>query len=175
MTQSTIVIAPVESGADRTDLRTLLGEYHDWLRDHVPQDHDPDAGRRTDRQSLAEESESWAWIGRKDGDPAGCVLLYGETDSLAEFRRLWVRPAYRGHGIGRRLTRTVTDEARARGYETLGLTTPPAGTAAHALYESLGFERTPPYPETRLDEAYHDDAIFMQLDLTDERRGPPRG
>lgn len=161
-------ITPLETEADRTALWTLLGEYHEWLRDHVPHEYDPEAGLTKDRQSLARESESWAWIARRDRDLAGCVLLYGETATLAEFRRLWVRPEHRGHGIGRRLTRTVIDEAQTRGYETLGLTTPPQGKTAHALYESLGFQRTPPYPETRLAEEYHDDAIFMQLDLTDD-------
>lgn len=172
MTDSTIAITAIETGADESTLWTLLGEFHEWLRDHVPHEYDPETGLAKDRESLAHESECWAWIARREGVPAGCVLLYGETDTLAEFRRLWVRPAHRGHGIGRRLTRTVIEEARIQGYETLGLTTPPQGEAAHALYESLGFQRTPPYPETRLAEEYHDDAIFMQLDLTDaEGRG----
>lgn len=166
-TDPPIAITPLETDEDRTAVWALLGEFHEWMRDHVPHEYDSETGRTKDRQSLANEPESWAWIARRGRDPAGCVLLYGETDTLAEFRRLWVRPEHRGHGIGRRLTRTVIDEARTRGYETLGLTTPPQGEAAHALYESLGFKRTPPYPETRLAEEYHDTAIFMQLDLTD--------
>lgn len=170
MSEQSVTITPVETEAHRSDLWTLLGEFHEWLRDNVPHEYDPEAGLARDRRSLPRESESCAWVARHDGGPAGCVLLYGENDDLAEFQRLWVRPAHRGHGIGRQLTRRVIDEAQARGYETLGLTTPPRGEAAHALYESLGFERTPPYPETRLDEAYHEHAIFMQLDLTEPER-----
>lgn len=93
------------------------------------------------------------------------MLLYGESTDLAEFRRLWVRSAHRGRGVGRRLVEVVARTARTNGYRTLALTTPPWSEAAQKLYESLGFERTPPYPETRLDERYHDDAIFMQLSL----------
>lgn len=146
-------------------LRELLGEYHEWLREHIPVDYDPAEGLEQDFRALAQESERWVWIARHDGEPAGCVLLYGESEDLAEFRRLWVRPDHRGHGIGRRLVATVIEQAQAAGYDTLGLTTPPQGTTAHRLYESLGFERTPPYSETRLDEQHHEDAIFMQLDL----------
>lgn len=135
------------------------------MADHAPV-VDTDAELAEDFRSLTEHPESWAWVAWCDGTPAGCVLLYGETDNFAEFRRLWVRPEYRGEGLGRTLTRTVIDVARSRGYETLGLTTPPWGTTAHALYESMGFERTPPYPETRLQQQHHDEAIFMQLDLT---------
>lgn len=165
MNESSIAITTVDSKADRPILRNLLVEFHEWMVDHAGDLYDSDAELTEDFQSLEEESASWAWIARFDGALAGCVLLYGVTDDLAEFKRLWVRPAHRGNGIGQALTQTVVDEARAHGYETLGLTTPPWGEAAQALYKSMGFERTPPYSETRLPEKHHDDAIFMQLDL----------
>lgn len=155
----------IERPSDRSTLRELLAEFHAWMAAHAGDVYDGDAELAEDLRSLKEEAESWAWIARADGEPAGCVLLYGETDELAEFKRLWVRPDHRGSGIGRRLTERVMDAARTQGYGTLGLTTPPWGEAAQALYASLGFERTPPYPETRLPEQHHNDAIFMQLDL----------
>lgn len=161
------MITAVDSDADRELLRDLLVEFHEWMTDHAGDVYDPKAELAEDVESLAREDESWAWVAREGGSPAGCVLLYGETDDVAEFRRLWVRPAFRGAGVGRALVRTVVDEARARGYDTLGLTTPPWATASHALYESMGFERTPPYPETRLPERYHDEAIFMRRSLDD--------
>lgn len=166
-----IAVTSVDTERPPDEVWTLLGEFHEWLRDTVDEALDPTEGLEADEQSLASEPETWAWVARRGGDPAGCVLLHGLTGDLAEFRRLWVRPRHRGHGIGRRLTRLVIEKAGAEGYETLGLTTPPQGKAAHALYESLGFERTLPYPETRLDEAHHDEAIFMQLDLSDLPEG----
>jgi hypothetical protein len=60
-------------------------------------------------------------------------------------------------------------------FSSKGLTTPPWADASHSLYESMGFERTPPYPETRLPEQYHDKAIFMQLSLGDSRRDTTDG
>ncbi|WP_137285962.1 GNAT family N-acetyltransferase [Halorussus salinisoli] len=167
MTGRSTVLTAVESDRERSALRELLREFHEWMAEHAGDAYDPDDELAEDFGSLDGETESWAWIARTERDPSGCVLLYGETDELAEFRRLYVRPAYRGEGVGRRLVRTAIDRARARGYETLGLTTPPWSEAAAALYESMGFERTPPYPETRLRERYHDEAIFMQLDLSE--------
>lgn len=160
------MIVPVESEENYSALRELLMEFHEWMAEH-DEAYNPENELGEDFESLERERESWAWIEHSEGAPAGCVLLYGETETLAEFRRLWVRPTHRGTGIGRALTQTVIEKARSRGYETLGLTTPPWADASHDLYESMGFERTPPYPETRLPEKHHDQAIFMQLSLDD--------
>lgn len=180
MTERSTAIASVEADEDRSALRELLGEFHGWMADRAGEFYDSKAEQYDSGDELAEdfdsldrESESWAWVARAERDPAGCVLLYGETDELAEFRRLYVRPAHRDEGVGRQLVRRVIDRARTEGYETLGLTTPPWSETAIALYESMGFERVPPYPETRLPERFHDEAIFMQRELheseTEER------
>lgn len=158
------MIVSVDSKANQSVLRELLVEFHEWMAEHDDV-YDPENELSEDFESLEREPESWAWIGHTEGEPAGCVLLYGETETVAEFRRLWVRPTHRGTGIGRALTQTVIEQAQSQGYETLGLTTPPWADASHALYESMGFEQTPPYPETRLPEKHHDQAIFMQLSL----------
>lgn len=166
--QAFTMILPVNSEEDYSVLRELLLEFHEWMAEH-DNEYEPEKELTGDFESLERERESWAWIARNEGNPAGCVLLYGETDTLAEFRRLWVSPAHRGTGIGRILTQTVIEKAQSQGYETLGLTTPPWAAASHTLYESMGFEQTPPYPGTRLPEKFHDQAIFMQLSLGDSQ------
>lgn len=171
MTDPSISIRPADPETDWAELRELLVDFHEWMADHEER-YDPAAELATDSRSLTEETECWAWIAELEGGPAGCVLLYGQTDELAEFRRLWVDPGVRERGIGRALTATVIETARSQGYGTLGLTTPPWSEAAQALYESIGFERTPPYPETRLPEKHHEEAIFMQLDLTTAECNP---
>lgn len=170
MTEQPTEFTPVESDRDRSALRELLVEFHEWMAERAGDIYDPDEELAEDFDSLADDPGSRAWVARVEEDPAGCVLLYGLSDELAEFRRLYVRPAYRGEGVGRRLVERAIDRARAQGYETLGLTTPPWSEAAQELYESMGFERTPPYPETRLPERYHDEAIFMRLDLGESEK-----
>jgi putative acetyltransferase len=80
-----------------------------------------------------------AWIG---GQPAGCVALRRVDARRAEPKRLYVRPAFRGHGLGRALLEWVMNEARAAGYTELVGDTMPVMKDALALYDRMGFERT---------------------------------
>lgn len=95
-----------------------------------------------------------------DGDPAGCVALRPLAPGVAEMKRLYVRPAHRGSGLGLRLARRVVDEARAIGYRTLKLDTLPSMREAQALYARLGFRDTAPYNDNRAEGVR-----FMSLDL----------
>ena len=64
-----------------------------------------------------------------------------ESDDEAAFRMLAVDPALRGRGVGELLVRACLDRARAAGKRRMVLSTDPRMTAAHRLYERLGFRR----------------------------------
>jgi GNAT superfamily N-acetyltransferase len=77
-----------------------------------------------------------------DGQPAGCIALRRVDALHAEAKRLYVRPAFRGLGLGRALLEWVMDEARAAGYPEIVGDTMPAMRDALALYDRMGFQRT---------------------------------
>jgi len=91
-------------------------------------------------------------VKRADGrmaDVAACCALRpldaADYPNAAEMKRLYVRPAFRGIGLGRQLTEAILDAARSAGYASVLLDTLDDMEAARALYEDLGFEEVPPY------------------------------
>ena len=102
---------------------------------------------------------------------AGCGALRAlpEVDhpDACEMKRLYVRPAFRRFGLGRRLAQELIDHALRTGYSTLLLDTLDDMEAARGLYESLGFEEVPPYYFNPLPGAH-----YLRLDLA--RRGTRR-
>jgi GNAT superfamily N-acetyltransferase len=69
-----------------------------------------------------------------------------------EMKRLWVRPVARGLGLGRRLTEAVIARAKAAHRKAIYLDTAPASmTAAHSMYQQMGFEPCASYNDTPVD------------------------
>lgn len=88
---------------------------------------------------LARVGEEWA----------GCCALrpLDTTDyaNACEMKRLYVRPGFRGLGLGRRLAEAILEQARLAAYDCILLDTLDDMESARALYEELGFEAVPPY------------------------------
>jgi len=76
---------------------------------------------------------------------AGVVGLRRFGEGSCEMKRLFVRPEFRGWGLGRKLAIAILDVARERGYGFMLLDTVPSMLPAIALYRSLGFTEVPPY------------------------------
>lgn len=99
-----------------------------------------------------------------DGEIAGCCAMRpldsADYADACEMKRLYVRQAYRGLGLGRQLAQAVMDAARMTGYRHLLLDTLNGMESARALYADLGFEDVPPY--------YHNPlagARYLKVDL----------
>jgi len=86
-------------------------------------------------------------LARANGVAAGCIMLRGIGEDIGEVKRLFVRPAYHGLGVGRALLTKLANLAWQRGYKTLRLETGPRQTEAQSLYNSTGFRRIAPYHE----------------------------
>lgn len=94
-----------------------------------------------------------------DDAPAGCCafrpLVTTDHPNACEMKRLFVRPAYRGFGLGRLLAEHVLTQAQLAGYTNMLLDTLSDMEAARALYQELGFVEVPPYYHNPLPGAHY--------------------
>ncbi|MFB3813136.1 MAG: GNAT family N-acetyltransferase [Terriglobales bacterium] len=113
----------------------------------LPGDYAPPSGRLL----LAVEAD----------EAAGCVALHDLGHSICEMKRLYLRPKFRGRGLGRELAEAVIRSAREIGYRAMRLdTVAPIMPQAVALYRSLGFREIPPYRPNPIAGA-----LYMELEL----------
>lgn len=153
-------IVQAQSENEVEQVRELFGEYVTWLGinlcfqnydkelAHLPGEYAPPRGRLL--LALAD-----------DGAAAGCAALRDLGNGVAEMKRLFVRPAFRGQRLGWRLAEMVLDEARALGYERIRLDTLPGKMdQAIAMYRVLGFKDIAPYYNNPVTGA-----AFMELEL----------
>lgn len=102
-----------------------------------------------------------AWV---DGEVAGCCALrpldHSDIANAAEMKRLYVRKAFRGFGLGRQLSEAMLDFARQAAYSSVLLDTLDEMESARALYEELGFYEIPPYYHNPIAGAH-----YLRVDL----------
>ena len=148
-----------ETPAQTAEARRLFLEYSDWLGlnlcfqnfekelAELPGAYSPPDGRLL--------------LASHENEIAGCVCLRRIGDATCEMKRLYVRPEFRGKGVGGALAEKIIEEARAIGYERMRLDTLPSKMAeAIKMYRSLGFHEIESY--------YHnpvEGALFMELTL----------
>jgi putative acetyltransferase len=161
-----VELIPVEYGPQLDDIRGLFLEYarsldfdlcfqnFDRELRELPGEYAPPEGRLI----LCRVGES----------AAGCIALKSLGDGICEMKRLFVRPQFRGKGIGVALGRRVIEEAQHVGYKAMRLDTI-AGKMepAIALYRSLGFREIPPYYDNPIPNA-----AYFELDLRSGHRLP---
>ena len=132
---------------DGVEARALIDE----LETHLVSNGYPQASRHGySVEKLLREAVAF-FLTRCDGLAVGCggVQLCGAE--YAELKRMYVRPAFRGRGLGKAMLDHLADYARAHGAPALRLETGIYEDAAIGLYQSFGFRRREPFGEYRED------------------------
>ncbi|HEX7786543.1 MAG TPA: GNAT family N-acetyltransferase [Methylomirabilota bacterium] len=132
--------------SDSPDATALIGELDAHLEPLYPRE----SRHGFSVQKLIADSVAF-FVVRDDGAAVGCggIKLFGTE--YGEIKRMYVRPAFRGRGLAKRLLDHLADYARIHGVETLRLETGIHQHAAINLYEQVGFRRIPPFGPYRDD------------------------
>jgi ribosomal protein S18 acetylase RimI-like enzyme len=95
-----------------------------------------------------------------DRKPAGCVALRRLEEGVCEMKRLYVKPEYRGSGIGKTLSEKIIEEGKYLGYEKIRLDTLSSMKEANSIYRDLGFYDIEPYRYNPYEKA-----VFLEKGL----------
>jgi len=96
-----------------------------------------------------------------EGELAGCVAMHKLETRICEMKRLYLRPKFRGKGLGRVLAETIIAEASKLGYKSMRLdTVEPVMKDAVAMYRRLGFHEIAPYRANPMPGT-----LYMELEL----------
>jgi ribosomal protein S18 acetylase RimI-like enzyme len=159
-----VIIRPATSTSDLTVVRDLFSEYAASLG--------VDLGFQDFGSELAGLPGAYIpphgalLVAEVEGQIVGCIALRPfEPPAVGEIKRLYVRPAGRGLGLGAALSKAILDAAKAAGYQQVRLDTMPFMKSAQALYRDLGFREIPPYRFNPVAGT-----IFMELDLAEYKR-----
>ncbi len=141
------VIRPADGPADIETVRVLFLEYAEGLGFSLCfQDFDAElAGMPGDYAPPA----GGLWLAESNGAAIGCIGLRPLEPGICEIKRLFLRPAARGLGLGRGLAETAIAAAREQRYNAMRLDTVDSMVAAQTLYRALGFCERPPYGSHR--------------------------
>ena len=142
-----IALRGPESAAELEATRTIFREYAQSLAvDLCFQNFDAELASLPGEYAAPGGRLLLAWV---EGELAGCGALRACVDAdyanACEMKRLYVRPRFRGLGLGRALAEALLEQARGAGYSAILLDTLDDMESARELYESLGFEEIPPY------------------------------
>jgi ribosomal protein S18 acetylase RimI-like enzyme len=158
--QDTILIFEAKTQKDIDSAKSLFIEYANSLNfDLCFQGFDEEIATLPGKYS---QPEGIIYLARHNNSIAGCIALRKLEEGICEMKRLYVRPEFRGHKIGKHLCDKLFERARSIGYQKMRL-----DTISHQmkdaikLYKSYGFYEIPAYYNNP-----QEGVVFMEIQLT---------
>jgi putative acetyltransferase len=151
----TVTIA--EESADQPEVRAFFAASEAYMSALYP----AESNHFTSLDSLLQPNVRFL-VARRGTEAVACGAYIVSPAGHAEIKRMWVEPAVRGAGVGRRLLSAIIDGARSDGVRLLQLETGIAQPEAIALYRAAGFVECPPFGDYKPDPL----SLFMHLPLT---------
>jgi DNA-binding MarR family transcriptional regulator/GNAT superfamily N-acetyltransferase len=142
LVRASLEITPVDP--ECADARYCLAEYVAELNRRSPRGFDPAVGATALPHEVRPPAGQF-FVVYVSGEPLGCGAVKHHVDAPAEIKRMWIAPAARGLGLGRRLLETLETCAREGGAQVARLETSAVLTEALALYASTGWVEAPPF------------------------------
>ena len=141
-------IIRVRTETDAAEVRLMVAEYFDWMRDRYPEgaasitaywNNQDMPSQLRNLLTIFAPPKAECLLARLNGEAVGIVMTKPKAGDMCEMNRMFVRPSARGHGVGRALVGALLDAARDLGYKRMMLAGGDRHTEALALYRSLGF------------------------------------
>ena len=161
MSRNGLIVRPAVGNDDFETVREIFREYAAALGvDLCFQGFDQEL---LDAETIYTPPEGRVLLAHEGSTLAGCVGVRRQQGKLCEMKRLYVRPPFRGRGLGRQLAEQAMGAARDLGYQRVCLDTLPEMDAARGLYASLGFMEIEAYYNNPLPGAMYLEARLDAL------------
>jgi GNAT superfamily N-acetyltransferase len=168
-----VILRRVESADQLANAATLAREFGDWAAERIRVELGivvpAGADHPTSVLDDVLESGGRLYVAEVDGHAVGVGGLKLLSKTVGEFKRMFVRPAARGLGVGRTIVEQLIGDARSLGCETIYLESASFMHSAHALYRSAGFVPSDSYPGREFEGVLPDSPVIMRLDLAQPR------
>lgn len=154
------MIRPADFAREAAQVRRLIDEYVAWLAFDLCFQNFDDEMR--DIASVYGGAAGVFLVAEIDGELVGCAALRARSNGAAEMKRLYVKPAFQGQGLGRGLVTAIIACARDRGFARLVLDAAPKTLVAQSLYTAEGFREVPPYYDSAIPGTRYFELVLSQ-------------
>ena len=160
----------IEVDPASNEAAAAVSRYYAELAQRFPEGFDVDA--YTSGAPVVDEPSRLV-LAIRDGVPIACGTLRSLGDGVAEIKRMWVDPAVRGIGLGKRLLSQLESLASQDGYRAIRLDTNGSLVEAIALYDRSGYERISRYNDNPYAQLWFEKTLVGAGSRTQRGNGRP--